>query len=84
MEPRREEGPWLLFVVGAVSLFFGFTAYESGRSPLLWLAGGAWAILYSVADYSQTRWRAVAITLRVAVLLSFVATAVLSVVQVLS
>lgn len=84
VEPRRQERPWLFFVVGAVFLFFGFIGYGSGRSYLQWLVGGTGAILYGVAYYLPTRWSAVAIAVRVVFLLSLVAVAVFSVVRVLT
>lgn len=84
MEPRREERPWRMFVMGAVFLFFGFIAYGSGRPSLLWLVGGMGAILYGITVYLPAQWSAVTVALRVAVLLSLVVIAVLFMVRVLS
>jgi hypothetical protein len=65
--------------MGIVFVFFGILRYQQygGLGGVLGFAPGVGAIALGVAEYLPTRWRAVAIALRVIFLLSLVVLTIL-------
>jgi hypothetical protein len=77
IDPPRYEHPWLIFVVGAVLLFYGLSRYLSEGSLPSALIVGVGTVLLGVAQYLPSRWHAIAVALRVMFLLSLIVMTVL-------